>query len=85
MRETQRREERREDRQKEHLAVPQEVELVNAVVHALHVLEDVGPRVGRGAERGHVAGLHKKQRRKSYAVSHTQSMCTRDSLPDLLV
>ena len=39
------------------LTVPQEVELVDAVVHALHVLEDVRPCVGRGTQGRHVAGL----------------------------
>lgn len=39
------------------LTVPQEVELVDAVVHALHVLEDVWPRVWRGTQGGHVARL----------------------------
>lgn len=38
-------------------AVPEEVKVVHAVVHALHVLEDVGPSVGRGAKGGKVPGL----------------------------
>lgn len=60
---------RGQEREKVDLAVPQEVELVDAVVHALHVLEDVGPRVWRGTKGGHVAGLHTK-----HAVSNTQSL-----------
>ena len=37
--------------------VSEEVKVVNAVVHALHVLEDVGPGVVRGAKGGEVARL----------------------------
>ena len=44
-----------------YLTVPQEIELVHAVVHALHVLEDVRPGVGRCAKGRHVAGLHSTQ------------------------
>ena len=50
------------------LTVPQEVELVDAVVHALHVLEDVGPRVWRGTQGGHVARLHTHTPRHSTAI-----------------
>ena len=47
------------------LTVPQEVELVDAVVHALHVLEDVGPCVGRGTQGRHVARLQQGRPRTS--------------------
>jgi len=36
-------------------AVPEKVKVVHAVVHPLHVLEDVGPGVGRGTQGGEVA------------------------------
>ena len=50
------------------LTVPQEVELVDAVVHALHVLEDVGPRVWRGTQGGHVARLQTHTPRHRTAI-----------------
>ena len=40
-----------------HLTAAQEVKLVDAIVHALHVLEDIGPGVRRRAKGRQVAGL----------------------------
>ena len=41
-------------------AVAEVVELVNTVVHTLHVLEDVRPGVDRSADRRQVPGLQEQ-------------------------
>ena len=63
---------------KAHLTAAEEVELVDAIVHALHVLEDIGPGVRRRTKGRQVAGLLQatKQVSRKHGKKEKETKCT---------
>ena len=61
-----------------HLTAAEEVELVDAIVHALHVLEDIGPGVRRRTKGRQVAGLLQatKQVSRKHGKKEKETKCT---------